>query len=79
MRRTSNPTRSAAPTTDPTTIPAISPPVNPFFEVEALGLAVAEADDVDVDDDVGADVEKVMKAVMVGKTTPAHLSSAFEL
>jgi hypothetical protein len=45
--------------------------------VEAAAVADAEADDVD--DDVGAAVEKVMKAVMVGNTTPAHLSSAFEL
>jgi hypothetical protein len=58
-------------------MPAIAPPDNPFFELEARAVADAEADDVDVE--VGAAVEKVIKAVMVGSTTPAHLSSAFEL
>ncbi len=49
----------------------MSPPDNLFFEVEAAAVVVAEADEVD--DEVGAAVENVMKAVMVGNTTPAHL------
>jgi hypothetical protein len=66
-----NATRITAPATEPTTIPAMSPPDNPFFDVEAWAVAVAVADEVD--DDVGVAVEKVMKAVIVGNTTPAHL------
>lgn len=72
-----SPIRSANPMTEPTTMPAIAPPDKPCFELEACPVADAEADDVDVD--VGAEVEKVIKAVMVGSTTPAHLVSAFEL
>lgn len=73
---------------DPITIPAIAPPESPFFEPEAMLVAEGEDDDdvadvedeeVVVDVDVGILVEKVMKAVIVGSTTPAHLSSAPEL
>jgi hypothetical protein len=73
------PASSAAPTTEPTTIPAIAPPDSPFFELfdDANGDDVAEGEDVA--DAVGWLVEKVMKGVMVGSTTPAHLSSAPEL
>jgi hypothetical protein len=65
--------------TEPMTMPAISPPDSPFlFEAEAAPpVADVEGDDVDVV--VGDVVEKVMKAVMVGKTTPAHRSFAPEL
>lgn len=83
MRSTINAPISAAPTTDPMTIPAIAPPDRPLLELEAVGMAEAEADeDDDVDevgDEVGEVVENVMKAVMVGSTTPAHLFSALEL
>ena len=60
-------------------MPAIAPPDSPFlFEPEAAPpVADAEADDVD--DAVGDAVEKVMKAVMVGNTTPAHRWFAPEL
>jgi hypothetical protein len=58
-------------------MPAIAPPDNPFFEVTGALVADAEADDVDVA--VGEAVEKVMKAVIVGNTTPTHLLFACEL
>jgi hypothetical protein len=74
-----SPMRSANATTAPMTMPAIAPPDKPSFEFEACPVADAEADDADVDVEVGAEVEKVIKAVMVGSTTPTHLVSAFEL
>jgi hypothetical protein len=52
-------------------MPAIAPPDNPFFELAGVLVPDAEADDVDVA--VGDAVEKVMKAVIVGNTTPTHL------
>jgi len=66
------------------TIPAMAPPLRPPLP-EGLGdgvfVAEAEAAEVGiaVEDAVGAVVENVMKAVMVGKTTSAHVSSALEL
>lgn len=75
-RKTKNPTTIANATTEPMAMPAIAPPDNLF---EFLAIADAEADDDDVDDAVGAFVENVMKAVIVGSTTPAHLLSAPEL
>jgi hypothetical protein len=66
------------------TIPAMAPPLRPFL-LEPAGDATpdpaAEVAEVgaEVDDAVGALVENVMKAVIVGNTTPAHLSSALEL
>jgi hypothetical protein len=58
-------------------MPAIAPPDNPFFELAGVLVPDAEADDVDVA--VGEAVEKVMKAVIVGNTTPTHLWFACEL
>lgn len=60
----------ATPATDPMTIPAIAPPERPPFL-----LVEAASDDVDAgDEDVGVAVPelvaKVMKAVIVGSTTP---------
>lgn len=77
IRSKSNPIRSATPATEPTTIPAIVPPDNPFFELAGVLVPDAEGDDVDVA--VGDAVEKVMKAVIVGNTTPTHLWFACEL
>jgi hypothetical protein len=77
IRSKSNPIRSATPATEPTTIPAIAPPDNPFFELAGVLVPDAEGDDVDVA--VGDAVEKVMKAVIVGNTTPTHLWFACEL
>ena len=71
---------STAPTTAPTTIPAMAPPDRPFFVFDTAG--VAEADPEDEDEAVGEAVgvmEKVVTAVIVGRTTPAHLFSALEL
>lgn len=70
----------AAAATEPITIPAIAPPERPLLESEAGTAELdAEEDGVDVDDAVGELVLKVMKAVMVGRVTPLHLSSALEL
>jgi hypothetical protein len=77
IRSKSNPIRSATPAIEPTTIPAIAPPDNPFFELAGVLVPDAEGDDVDVA--VGDAVEKVMKAVIVGNTTPTHLWFACEL
>jgi len=74
--RAIKPIRRIAPTTDPITIPAIAPPDKPFRELE-FPVNVAEGDDVA--DDVEVLVAKVMKAVIVGNTTLAHLVFAFEL
>jgi hypothetical protein len=66
----------------PTTIPAMAPPDRPFFVFDAAAVAEADAEDEEdeeVGDAVGEDVEKVMNAVIVGRTTPAHLFSALEL
>jgi hypothetical protein len=81
-----SPMSNAKKAMDPITIPAIAPPDNPFEPETAL---VAEGDEGDDDDDadvedgdvvdVGRLVENVINAVIVGKTTPAHLSSAPEL
>lgn len=68
-----------APTTAPTTIPAIAPPDNPLFELAAAAVDDAALELDDVGDDVAELVEKVMKAVIVGSTTPAHRESASEL
>lgn len=60
----------------------MAPPESPsFFEVEPEAAAVDEAaEEVEaVADAVGELVRKVIKAVIVGSTTPAHLWSAFEL
>jgi hypothetical protein len=67
--------------TAPTTIPAIAPPDNPLCDLEIAAAAVEEAPDEleEVADVVGELVEKVIKAVIVGRTTLAHLCSAFEL
>lgn len=74
-----NPAISTAPTTAPTAIPAIAPPDNPFFELEAAAVLDAEDVDVDVGVAVAEEVVKVIKAVIVGRTTPAHFCSALEL
>ena len=81
MSRTINAAIRAAPTTAPTTIPAIAPPDNPLCAVELGAAAVVEAaaEVGEVDDAVGELVEKVMKPVIVGSTTLAHLCSASEL
>lgn len=81
MRRSINPPRITAPATEPTTIPAMAPPDNPFFDFELAVAAVEEAaaELDEVAEAVGELVEKVMKAVIVGSTTFAHLCSAFEL
>ena len=78
MRRT-NPARSTTATTAPTAIPAIAPPDSFFFKLDAPAVPDAEADVEEVGDAVGELVENVMKAVIVGNTTPAHLWSALEL
>lgn len=73
---------STSPTTAAMTIPAIAPPDNPFEPLAGAADEVgAEVEVVagDVEDAVGALVEKVMKGVIVGNTTPAHLCSAPEL
>jgi hypothetical protein len=79
-RRINAPIRTA-PTTAPTTIPAIAPPDNPLCELELEAAAVDEgAEELEeVADAVGELVVKVMKDVIVGSTTLAHLWSAFEL
>jgi hypothetical protein len=69
---------------EPTTIPAMAPPLRPLRREEFDGaVLVADADATEVgtavDDAVGEAVENVMKAVIVGNTTSAHLSSAREL
>jgi hypothetical protein len=61
------------------TIPAMAPPDNPLFEVDAPGVAEAVIEDDEVGDAVGELVGKVMKAVIVGRTTPAHRVWAWEL
>lgn len=77
MNRIMSPAIRAAPTTDPMTIPAIAPPDNPLLELDAPAVEEAEDDEeVEVADAVGELVEKVMKAVIVGSTTPAHLVCA---
>lgn len=53
----------------------MAPPDNPLPLLEAAGAEVAEAVAVDVTVLVARDIE----AVIVGKTTPAHLDSALEL
>jgi hypothetical protein len=66
-------------------MPAIAPPDNPLLDFEAAGVPVDEGDEdadgdkVGVEVEVGAEVENVMNAVIVGRTTPAHLCSAPEL
>jgi hypothetical protein len=75
---------NAKKTTEPTTIPAIAPPDSPFeLELALLAAGEEDDDDADVEDgdvvDVGRLVDKVINAVIVGKTTPAHLASAPEL
>jgi hypothetical protein len=72
-----NPMANATATRAPMTMPAIAPPDSPFFD--PLPTVVDEADGDDVADTVGAVVEKVMKPVIVGSFTPAHLLSAPEL
>lgn len=79
MSRSTSPAMRATPTTDPMTIPAMAPPDNPFFEADAPGVAEAVAEDDEVGDAVGELVENVMKAVIVGKTTPTHRVCAWEL
>lgn len=81
-----SPITNARNTTEPITIPAIAPPDNPFLEVDGAAVAAGELDDDgDEDDDdgvaegVGAVVGNVMKAVIVGSCTLAHLRSAPEL
>lgn len=79
MRRKISTPMIAAAATEPMTIPAIAPPERPFLVSEA-GTAELDAEDedegVDVAEAVGELVLKVMKAVMVGRTTPLHLCSA---
>ena len=69
----------AARAIEPITMPAIAPPDSPFFTDEGDSVGFADAEGEDVGDDVGELVENVMKAVMVGRTTLAHLFSAPEL
>lgn len=59
------------------TMPAIAPPDNPLLALEPAAASVAEAKDVEVD--VTVLVAREMDAVIVGKVTPTHLASAFEL
>jgi hypothetical protein len=68
-----SPTINANPTTDPMAMPAIAPPDNLF---DSLATAVVEAEGDAVAEVVGTFVEKVMKAVIVGSTTLAHLLCA---
>jgi hypothetical protein len=70
-----------APTMDPMTIPAIAPPDRPLSDCEPETAAVEVAADglEKVELPVDELVENVMKAVSVGRTTLAHLVSAFEL
>jgi hypothetical protein len=67
------PTRSAKAAIDPITIPAIVPPESPLF------VAAATAVDEDVAVAVTVLVAREMDAVILGRTTPAHLKSAWEL
>jgi len=64
---------------EPITIPAIAPPDNPLWELDAAGVDVADGEIEEVGDEVAELVGKLIKAVIVGNTTPAHLCSALEL
>jgi len=76
-RRINKAARRIAPTTAPTAMPAMAPPERPLCELDALAVADVEVDEVGVE--VAELVGNVMNAVIVGRTTPAHRSSALEL
>ena len=58
-------------------MPAITPPDNPLLLLEEAAAEVAETEKVAVD--VTVLVAREIEAVIVGKTTPTHIVSAFEL
>ena len=72
--RKTKPARRARPPTTPTTIPAMAPPDKPCLE-SVSSEGVVPADDVGV----AVTVAKVRVDVMVGRTTPTHRLSAWEL
>jgi hypothetical protein len=55
----------------------MAPPERPLCELDALAVADVEVDKVGVE--VAELVGNVMNAVILGRTTPAHRSSALEL
>ena len=71
------PTNNAKAAIEPITMPAIAPLDNPVLALATAAVVVAEADEVTAD--VTVLVAREMDAVIVGKTTPTHLVSAFEL
>jgi hypothetical protein len=80
IRRNIKPARRRIATIAPITIPAMAPPDSPFFfeaPVTEVGDAVEDADEDG--EAVGVLLGNVIKAVIVGSTTPAHLCSAPEL
>lgn len=78
-----SPPISTAATIEPITMPAMTPPDSPLWDAPAAVPAAAVLDAALEDDDVGDEVTelvaKVIVAVIVGSTTPAHLFSAPEL
>lgn len=76
-RRITTATRRIAPTTAPTAMPAMAPPERPLCELDGVAAADVDGDEVGVE--VAVLVGNVIKAVIVGRTTPAHRSSALEL
>jgi hypothetical protein len=71
MHMNTSAAKRPTPTTDPITIPAMAPP----DKLLPLAALVAEDETVAVE----VTVVKVMVAVIVGSTTPAHRFSALEL